>query len=476
MISAHGISKLYGSNRVLRDITLSFDPGKVTALIGGNGAGKSTLLRILSGAVAPSSGEVVVSGLAGTTHSIRQARDAGIWMADQEGSLIPAWTVEEHFRGLAGLEPGEPWRALVPAIQGRELIGDLPQVERQLIEVALVCAGGTTAALFDEPTAGQGLREKRLILDALRRAASAGATVVWVTHDLDAALAFSDRVVALKSGAVVLDAVPANMTRADLLDVFPAVDRTLVAAQQSSATASDGCLMRIRLDRQRDEFIGVHAGEILGLVSNSMSRTREVLRAAAGLANRHPFLIEFTNASDRRRLAYMSRERNLDWDFTGQSLRFNLTVGILKQFTRAGVVDERHELSVAEELKKNFSVEAASLDMVIDNLSGGNRQKALLARLASMKPRILLLDEPFSGVDANTRAALRSELRRLAGEGTAVAIYSQEWDDLILAVDRVVLVKDDHSLVSLSARSTSAAMIEAVLGDIAAPDRMPERP
>ena len=472
MIRASDICKSYHEKRVLGPITLSFDAGKMVALVGGNGAGKSTLLRILGGAIAPSSGETLVSGLSRPLGSIRKARAAGIWMADQEGSLIPAWSVEEHFHRLAGIGSGEPWRRLVSTVQGMEMVRDLPQVERQLIEVALVCTGGVTAALFDEPTAGQGLHEKRLILDAMRGAASSGATVVWATHDLDAALSFSDRVVALKSGTVVLDDDPAHMTKTDLLAAFPGANGPL--AEPRPAASTGATRLRICFDRDSDESINVNAGEIIGLVSNSTSKAREVLRATAGLASQSHFFIELVDQSDRRRLAYMSRERDLDWDFAGKSLRFNLTAGVINQLCSTGIIDKRREISVANELKQKFSIEAASLDSDIDELSGGNRQKTLLARLTSTKPRVLLLDEPFSGVDAPTRAALRSELRRLAGEGAAVAIYSQEWDDLIQAVDRIVVVRDDYELASFSSRSISAALIESVLNNISPSKLVPE--
>jgi ABC-type sugar transport system ATPase subunit len=463
MITARQISKAYHGKRVLNDISLSFEAGKITALLGGNGAGKSTLLRILSGATAPSSGEVIVDGLSSPRRSIREARAAGVWLADQEGSLIPAWSVEEHFRRFAGTNSAQPWRVAVPAVQGREKISDLPQNERQLIEVVLVCTGGVKAALVDEPTAGQGSSEKRIILDTLKRAAAMGSTVVLATHDFDAALAVADRYIVLKAGNIVTDVTPGRATKADLLAwcnvPAPPATPPLALPQAESRNTR----MQIRFENGTNETIHINAGEILGIVSTSTCRARDVLRSAAGLGPQTQFQIEFTNPSDRAGLAYMSRERDIEWDFSGKSLRFNLTAGVINQLSKFGVVNERHDMETAEALRHKFSIEAASLNSLIDELSGGNRQKALLARLTARRPGILLLDEPFSGVDAQTREKLRAELRFLAGEGAAVAIYSQEWDDLLQAVDQVVVVRNDYRLVSLDAHSTSSGSIEAIL-------------
>ena len=464
MISARGVSKLYPGKRALDDVTVSFEEGQVTALIGGNGAGKSTLLRILGGAIALSSGTVLVGSRNDSFHSVGQARAAGVWMADQEGSLIPAWSVDEHFRRLAGLLSGSPWRSLLPDIDGPEIIANLPQFQRQLVEIALVSAGGKTAALFDEPTGGQSSKEKQLILEALRNSATGGSVVIWVTHDLDAALAVADRILVLQSGRVVRDIDPSCSTRNDLLSAFVKYEGVPAPVHVST---TEECRLKIFL-HSTGEPICIRAGEVLGLVSNGMSKAREALRASVGLGDTYRFLIE-PSPPKRGPIAYMSPERDLDWDFAGKSLCFNLTAGLLPKLTRAGIVDRGGELCQAERLKSDFLIDAPSLDTPIEELSGGNRQKALLARLTSMNPEVLVLDEPFSGVDVSTRTVLGATLKRLARGGMAIAIYSHEWEDLIRVVDRLVVVRDDDRLSHMSVSSASVALIENILGGAVSP-------
>jgi ABC-type sugar transport system ATPase subunit len=459
MIGAEAVSKVYSGRTVLANVRLSFSPREITAVVGGNGTGKSTLLRMLSGAVAPTSGRVVASGW-GNISSIRQARAAGVWMADQEGSLIPAWTVEEHFQRLAGVRSQQPWRELLPHITGREFIWDLPQAERQLVEIALICEGGRTAALFDEPTAGQGKQHKELIIRSMRQAAAAGAAVVWVTHDLNAALHHAVRIVALRDGGVIADLTALETTKTKLLDSIRSASAPVLPLP--SARSDGGATRRLQIRIHGcAEPIDLYGGEIVGLTSNVTSTARNALRAAAGFMDGD---LPLLNIASRRGIAYMSRERANDWDFTGQSLRFNLTAGILARISRAGVIDDRAADNAATRMKAEFSIDAASLGTAIEHLSGGNRQKALLARLTAMKRQILLLDEPFSGVDEPTRGALRLLLRNIATTGVAIAIYSQEWDDLLQAVERIVVVRDDYEVVCLPADAASEALLGSLLG------------
>ncbi len=463
MIIARKLSKVYPHKRALDEISVEFEEGKISALIGGNGAGKSTLLRILSGSVRPSSGEVIVGKDQKRIHAVRGARSEGIWMADQEGSLIPAWTIQEHFSLLAGVRSGQPWRSLVPGADGSERVADLPQLERQLIELSLVCSGGVVAALFDEPTAGLPIQQKNMVVDALRRCAASGSAVVWVTHDLDSALTTADRIIALQSGKVVHDSKPAETTKQALLATFSVADRPAQPALTPPASHASGVRKRICLDRLNNLAIEFHDAEIVGLVSNQTSHVRSVLRSAAGLDGARGARGEMIQHSC---VAYMSRERDLEWDFTGRSLQFNLTAGALRIIAPFGIVDDRRERGLAQEFVERFCVEAESLDTPIETLSGGNRQKALLARLTSMNRGTLLLDEPFSGVDAPTRVILRSELRRMAEEGTAIVVFSQEWDDLIQAVDRILVIPSNFRPISVAARSASARLLEDILAGV----------
>lgn len=460
MLETRSLSHSFGPLRVLDDINVSFRPGEVVALVGGNGAGKSTLLRLLAGAMRPSAGSVLANGVAGPLGSISAARRAGIWMADQEGALIPLWTVADHFRLLAGVDQRKPWQIMAPEIDGGELVESLSQDLRQLVEIALVCTGARRAALFDEPTAGQSMPTRHAIHRAMRATADAGISVVWVTHDLTAALLHADRVVALRGGAVALDRPSSAVSRDDLVSL-------LTKDAASPRTDSEGTRREpgepvLQLLASADGAPAfVRRGEIVALALSPRKSWRDILRVAVGLSRFHqpPWIKPTDPAMD---IKYLSRERNRDWDFAGQSLKFCLAASSWGDLGKYGWISTEAEHSLASDLVRRFGIVANSVDVAIETLSGGNRQKALLARLCARSPDGLLLDEPFSGVDAPTRRQIQAELARICSE-TAILLVSQEWDDVVAISDRVLVLQDKGQLVELSRNMLTAQAIENCL-------------
>jgi ribose transport system ATP-binding protein len=451
-IDLRDVRKLFGPTLVLSAINCGFEIGAITAVLGANGAGKSTLLKIMGGVLAPTSGSVTVGPGHRAIRTVRDAVAADIRFIHQEGSLIPAWTVAEHFR------VAQAWKELAPGVAGSTRVEHLNGHDRQLIEVARALQGAPLAILADEPTAGLSPAERDRVFAGLRAAAARGGAVVMVTHDLEAALSVADRVIVLRGGQIARDAAAADLSRNDILD---AMGVAVGEQTHAPAAASAAAPIFAVAPRPGAEAIDLTPGVITGVIGGPFSGAAEALRAASGL----PPLGSIGNpVKVGRRIAYLSREM-AEWDFPGLSVRFNLNAATLRRLAQGGVMRARAEQAQAQALREDYRVTAPSLDLSIEQLSGGNRQKAALARLAATGPDILILDEPFSGVDAPTRLVLGQALRRLAGEGMAIGIYSQELPDLIAAADRIAVAGDDGRLTLLDAAGTSPAMIEAVLAD-----------
>jgi ABC-type sugar transport system ATPase subunit len=454
-LDLRAVTKAFGPTLVLGGVDCALEAGTITAILGGNGAGKSTLLKIMGGVLAPSSGAVQAGSPPRPVRGVRDALAAGVRFIHQEGSLIPAWTVAEHFPG------GGPdsWRALAPGIAGGARIEQLDAHDRQLLESARALQGRPAVVLADEPTAGLGPEERDRVFAALRAAAEAGAAVAVVTHDLDAAQTRTDHVLVLRGGRIVQEAPSRDLSRTDLLEAM-GVAVGEAAAGGRIAPEGGAAVLTLR-PRPAAQSVDLVAGQIVGLVGGAASGAGDMVRAASGLPPRG-------DAGQPRRpppgLAYMSREM-AEWDFPGLPVAFNLNAATWRGKARGGVMDRAAEAAGAKALRDTYHVVTPSLDHPIEQLSGGNRQKAVLARLAASKPRVLLLDEPFSGVDAPTRAALAEQLRRLAAEGMAIGIYSQELADLAAASDRVVVLGDDGRAVTLDAAEATPALIEAVIAD-----------
>jgi ABC-type sugar transport system ATPase subunit len=468
---ATNVSRRYGVHHALADTTLRFEAGTVTAIVGGNGAGKSTLLNLLGGVRSPTTGTLRLDEHEITT--VRSAMLLGISFSHQEVSLIPDWTVADHF-AFAGRSSGEePWRHLAPDVEGTRRIHSLSPHEQQCLEVSRALASGHKAILLDEPTALLGVEEKGYTLRAMVQAAASGRTVVWVTHDLPGALEFAHRIVVLRDGKVVRDVPADSVTVADLLEAMSSVARPPSSPVAEARPARTRAEKKIEIHLGAAKTIVAHGGEIVGIVGSARSRAPEVLRAAVSLTPWPGLSVRVDGAALhggpqaalRNGIGYMSRERSTEWLFDRQSVAFNIAAGSFNEVGESFALTDRRLQGFAQRWTERFDVKVPSLQMDVDGLSGGNRQKTVLARLAAMRPAIMFLDEPFSGVDRPTRTRLFHLLRDMASDGVAILIYSQECEDLIACTDRVCAITPT-SVDTFQSHETDAAQVErAVLAE-----------
>ena len=467
MLLAKGIEKAFGSHVVLRDINISLEKGTITALLGANGAGKSTLLRILGGVLSPTAGSVVLNGSKRTISSISSARRAGIVSAFQEGSLIPAWKVKEHFRDSSA--ELNPWLKMAPGIDGDDLVEILQPSDGKLVEIARALAANPVVLLADEPTAGLSHLQRDRVFAGLGQAARKGSTILLATHDLKAALSQCDRILVLKQGRVALQAASNECTLDVVLEAMGAVSEPhRLGSRVSHVNAPPSLVIEIPSTGTAFE---VHKGEIVGIAGAVSSIARDLLRVLYGLSD--VFVAHATLDSQPlpqspvelfpSGIVYVSRERSSEWNFVGQTVEFNLVAAVFERLTHIGIIDLRETENVAQGLQQKFDVSSPSLRADIDVLSGGNRQKVVLARGISTGPRFLLLDEPFSGVDQATRSKLFGELRRVTEAGTGVLIYSQELADLVKATDRIILCQEDATATEFISHCVDARDLERML-------------
>jgi ribose transport system ATP-binding protein len=382
---------------------------------------------------------------------------AGISFAHQESSLVPQWTVADHFVMTASaLAPfaminkngSEPWRQLAPDVRDEQCIASLSGHQQQCVEIARALAGGSNAILVDEPTALLAATERTKVLEALAQAAASARVVIWVTHDLNGALAYADRLVVLRDGAIACDEPKSAMSIARILDAM-GINAPATHGRSPQARAERrGSIKSLLIRPGADQQIEVRCGEIVGLIGSARSRACDVLRGVVGLDS-SPYLPASLDgaalpgnisAALQAGIVYMSRERSTEWIFDRQSVAFNIAAGSLHELASPFGMTDSRLYSHASEWAGRFDVKAPSLRMDIEGLSGGNKQKAVLARLAAMRPAFMLLDEPFSGVDRPTRARLFELLQSMAAAGTGIVIYSQESADLIASTDKICVM------------------------------------
>ncbi|MCW2582133.1 MAG: transporter ATP-binding protein [Klenkia sp.] len=460
-LSAEGITKTYGAFAALTDVTFELRAGEVMALLGENGAGKSTIVKILSGLVAADAGTVTIDGEPVTLTGVASSQAAGIAVVQQEYSTVRTMTVAENlFLG----QRSAPWwwrpgrlvarskavlaRVGLQDLDPRTRVEQLTVAEMQLLEIARVLARDARIIVFDEPTAALSDAEIVRVLEAARRLASEGRSIVYVTHRLGEVFEIADRVTIFRNGRssaplevadLDVDGVVARMIGRELGDLYPPRSSGLGdVALEARGLVAPG--FRAPVD------LVVRRGEVLGITGQLGSGTTELIEALASLrpvidGSLHVGGREVTLRNRRAGIAagiaYCSADRKRDGIFPGASIRQNLSSPWVSTVARAGFIRSGHEGTATRTLAEEFAVDTTRLGTRVGSLSGGNQQKVAVGKWSGTQPDVLLVEEPTRGVDVGARADMYATLRALADSGMAVVVSSSDTNEVLGLSDTV---------------------------------------
>ncbi|HEY6492722.1 MAG TPA: sugar ABC transporter ATP-binding protein [Trebonia sp.] len=483
-----GVSKSYGSVRVLDDINLAVDRGQVLGLLGSNGAGKSTLLNIIAGAVPASAGTI---GFGGETvpvadHGVGRAAARGIACVYQELSLFPNLSVAENFRlarpGDAGhtrrqaaTATAAALRTVFPgcAISPRAEVAGLSIAEQQTVEIGIVASRPDLSVLIlDEPTSALSREGARNLREYAVRKAAEGVAVIYVTHKLDEVLELCERIVVLRDGRVAWDGARASITRERLLEVLGAKEaggRESSAAGRppvvSQGRTRPGPVLEARARPEAGEEIPivVRPGEVVGLAGLEDAGQRQLLRAIySGRGGPGGACVTLHGT-----VAYVTGDRQREGVFDQWSVRDNILISGLRDLSRWGWIRARQARGVARHWSHTLSIVAEHQESPIVALSGGNQQKALIARGLASGARLLLLDDPTRGIDIHTKRDFYDVLGLIRDEGRSALLYSTE-DREFLECDRVYVLARGRVVRELSGAGIS--LPEIIRWSYALPD------
>jgi simple sugar transport system ATP-binding protein/ribose transport system ATP-binding protein len=464
--AVRGIHKRYGAAVALDGVSIDVAAGEIHALVGENGAGKSTLGKIVAGAVAPDAGEIVVDGERVTYRSPRDAIRYGIGLIEQEFALAPDLSVLDNV--FLGVELGG--RGLVDRARQRERFAELAErigfrerssvpvrtlrtADQQKVEILRALVRETRLIVMDEPTAALTRDEADRLLDITRELRDDGVTVIYVSHVLGDVLALADTVTVLKDGRHVKTA-PAREETTDSL-VTAMLGRSLdVAFPERTPPPPDApVVLSVRALSRPPAFddvsFEVRAGEIVGLAGLVGSGRTEIARAifgadpAAGevaiegreLRGRSP------RGSIRSGLALLPESRKDQGLVMVRPLSENVTMAHLGVVSRRGVLQRRREQRVVRDTLRSVDARHASQSQPVSSLSGGNQQKAALAKWLVRTPRLLLADEPTRGIDVGAKRAIYDLIRNLAADGLGVLLISSELGEVLGLSHRVIALR-----------------------------------
>ncbi len=500
LVRLQRISKSFGANRVLYDVDFELQAGEVHALLGENGAGKSTLMKILMGIHQADAGEVVLGGEAIGGHSVSDHLSRGIAMIFQELSLVPNGTVAEnvflgHEPHVAGLwvdrrAMRRDTQRLIASL-GFELSADAPIrslgfAQRQMVEILKALSRGARVLIMDEPTSSLTMREETALFELIASLKRRGIGIIYISHRMAEIFAIADRLSIIKDGRMIGPLQPgetsvahiaATMSRATVAEALPAVAVAAArhAAQHPAADVPvlevQGLLTRAKLS---DVSFAVNPGEVVGIAGLVGSGRSTLLKALFGLLPDCRGTIRVGNrvvAPGRPRaslgagIALVPEDRRLEGLVVKHSLADNIALPSLDRL-RLGpmlpVAPTARLDALFERFRSALNIAATGPRQPAQQLSGGNQQKIVFGKWLAREPRLLLLDEPTSGVDVNAKAEMRSLIRSTAASGVGVVLVSSELDELVTTADRI-LVMVDGRIVGTAPNQVDEPTLRALL-------------
>jgi rhamnose transport system ATP-binding protein len=467
LMSVRGIAKSFGGVEVLRNVDLDIEAGEVHALLGENGAGKSTFAKILSGVFRPTRGTMRLAGEVVTVSSPLEAQRLGITLIHQEPVSFPDLSVAENL--VLGRRQGGPlrrvrWSNIV--LEARRVM-NLLEIEidvttpmrglsisdQQMVEIARALSSESRLIIMDEPTAALTPKEADTLFGIIRRLREEGRTIIFISHRLEEVRAICDRVTIFRDGEKVTTAATTSLSNAQIIRLM--IGRPLTEyLHKTTSSIGDAALAVRQLSlpgRFEDVSFEVRQGEIVGVGGLVGAGRSDVARALFGIApaesgsvavNGRQVIIQNPTDAIRLGIAFVPEDRAVAGVFRTLSVDSNITAAVPRRIARWGLIRRSVEHAYAEEYVLKLGIKVATLRQPVGELSGGNQQKAILARWLLTEPSVLILDEPTRGIDIGAKAEFHDMIGKFAGAGCAILLISSDLPELLALSDRILVMSE----------------------------------
>ncbi len=466
VLEAVGVSRSFGPIEVLSDISLQIRGGEVHAVIGENGAGKSTLMKIASGHLAPTRGVLKLDGAPVELKGPVDAERRGIVLVHQEIMLAPDLTIAENM--FLGREARRGFRVDDREMNRRatEAMGvfgvDAPVTlpverlsiaQRQLAQIARALTVAHRVVIFDEPTASLTPIETTALLKLIRELKAKGVAVLYISHRLEEVKAVADIVTVLRDGKKVTTRPSAGLEPVDMARLM--VGRDLLALYPLRPPVPTGApaLEVAHFGAEgfaEDASFSVRPGEILGFSGLVGAGRTELFEALFGLRrgggeirlDGRPQQWPDARAGMRAGAVYLTEDRKSKGLLLEETLSLNLTLAALDKFQRGPLVDRAREGEALDEAIQRFDIRVGDKALLAGQMSGGNQQKLLLAKMMQLNPRVVVIDEPTRGIDIGAKQQIYRFIAAMAGEGRSVIVISSEMAELIGICHRILVMRN----------------------------------
>jgi len=465
-VAANGLSKYFDGVPALRDVSLAITRGRVHCLLGENGSGKSTLIKLFSGVETPDAGTIVIDGNAHPALTPRSAIELGLQVIYQDLALLPNMTVGENIalpiqsaRGVLIARPRDARRIsgsileeLGVSIPLNLRVGDLPVAFRQLVAISRALVEDARVVFMDEPTASLTSREVSRLLGIVRELTRRGIAIVFVTHKLEEALSISEDITVLRDGVVVASGSAAEFDRSRLV-------RTMTGRSEATHSSQLHVREEVALEVQglaahrafQDISFTLRYGEIVGITGLLGSGNSEIAEALFGLRATSRGTIVVNGAERRIRrprdaldagIGYVPADRLIEGLFPRLSVAKNIVAADLEGLTTNwGLLGRRAVRAAAGVLITQLSIKTASSALPVSKLSGGKKQRVVLAKWLLRDAGILILNSPTVGVDVGSKQEILGYLQELSAAGKAILVISEDIGEMVQICNRVLVMR-----------------------------------
>lgn len=462
------LKKVYPGTEALKGVSIGFEAGKVNALIGKNGAGKSTLVKILSGAVEPTSGQILLDGEPLQLRNPRDAFRKGIAIVHQEMSLAPELSVAENIL-LGRLPRRGPGRILVDwrevarrsrtvlesmnvALDVEARVGGLSVAQQQIVEIARAMSFAPRVLMLDEPTSALGTHEVERLFVLIRELTRKGVAVVYITHRLQELKEIADNVSVLRDGQLVGTIGVEEATTNTIVHMM--FGQVVQKSRPAELEIAPEPVLEVRGLSRRGALeeidLTLRRGEVLGLAGMLGSGRTELLMSIFGaeLADRGQVLVggrPIRRPSPRRMkeagVGLTPENRKEHGLVLLLDTRENLCLAGLKRLSAGGIITKGRQRRVVEKLVQDLHITAGDLDESVASLSGGNQQKVVVGNWLNTQPRILLFDEPTRGIDVAAKQQMFQIIWDLSRRGISSIFVSSEFEELLEVCHRILIMQ-----------------------------------
>lgn len=479
ILQIKNVSKSFSGVKVLNDIAFDLRPGEVHAIVGENGAGKSTLIKILSGAYERDGGKIFLGDVTFDVITPRRAQDAGIVTIYQERNLVPHLSVGENI--LIGNEPKGPfgimkWKELFRKaeeilknlhlrLNPQAIVSSLSSAEQQAVEIAKALYKKAKIVIMDEPTASLTRAEIDNLFNLIVQLKKKGVSVIYISHRLDEVFRIADRVTVLRDGFKVMESDIKDINKDILVKAMVGEELTLTYVENEGIT--DVLFEARGVSRTgvfEDIHLKLHRGEIVGIAGMVGSGRTEVVRALAGIdridegkliLNGREIQGKSLEEIIKMGICFVPENRDEVGLISAMSVAGNTTIASLPKISRGPLLKLKHENELVETFVKTLAIQAKSIRQEVRYLSGGNRQKVMVAKWLCRGIEVFIMDEPTQGVDVGAREEIHRIMKYLTNEGKAILMVSSDLDELMNMSHRVAVMRGGRVVNILNTPETT---------------------